>query len=194
MRLRVYDDKAHRTLRGRSACPFGRSVRKGDPIVRFDLLAGDQLIVDRLSFNFVRPTVGQGFVFRSDDIPGIMRRYGAEFLIKRLIGAPGDRIEIRDPMIYRNGAPITGSVAFDLNARKVAPYLGYENAKRTDSRYSMLFPGEVVTVPENVYLALGDNSHNSLDGRFWGFVPEKDVVGHPLFIYYPFTRRFGTAK
>ena len=49
-------------------------------------------------------------------------------------------------------------------------------------------------VPESSYLALGDNSMNSFDGRFWGFVPAKDVVGRPLFIYYPFTRRWGPAK
>ena len=97
-------------------------------------------------------------------------------------------------MIYRNGAPITGSKAFELNADRVCPYKGYFNASHDDSRYSMLFPGETIRVPEHAYLAMGDNSHDSFDGRFWGYVPEKDVVGRPLFIYYPFTRRWGTAK
>jgi len=41
---------------------------------------------------------------------------------------------------------------------------------------------------------MGDNSGNSSDGRVWGFVPEKDVIGRPLFIYYPFTRRWGVAR
>jgi signal peptidase I len=68
------------------------------------------------------------------------------------------------------------------------------NAQHDDSRYSILFPGEPVTVPPRSYLALGDNSHNSMDGRYWGFVPEKDVVGKPLFIYYPFTSRWGTSR
>ena len=97
-------------------------------------------------------------------------------------------------MILRNGSPITGAAAFDLNARQESPYRGYANATHEDSRYSILFRGETVTVPQRGYLALGDNSHNSFDGRFWGFVPEKDVVGRPLFIYFPFTRRWGTAK
>ncbi|HEY5080112.1 MAG TPA: signal peptidase I, partial [Opitutaceae bacterium] len=192
MQLRVYDDRED--LYEAERVPMGRSVRAGDPVVRFDLLAGDQLFVDRVSFNFVRPTVGQGFVFRSDDIPGIMRRYGAEFLIKRLVGAPGDKIEVRDPAIYRDGKPITGSVAFDLNAGKVRPYRGYANAVGGDPQFSLLFKGETITVPPNSYLAMGDNSHNSFDGRYWGYVPAKDVVGRPLFIYYPLTRRFGTAK
>jgi len=139
--------------------------------------------------------VGQGFVFRTDNIPEIVRRYGDQYFIKRLIGVPGDRIEIREPMIYRNGAPITGSRAFDLNARRVFPYNGYLNASpEGDPSFSQLFKGETITVPDHSYLALGDNSGNSFDGRFWGFVPARDVVGRPLFIYYPFTRRWGTAK
>jgi signal peptidase I len=174
--------------------PIGKTVRAGQPIVRFDILTGDQLFVDRVSYNFVRPAVGQGFVFRTDHIPDIMREYGAQYYIKRLIGVPGDRIEIREPMIYRNGAPITGSKAFALNAGRVGFYRGYFNASHEEGRYRMLFKGETITVPPDGYLALGDNSRDSFDGRFWGFVPAKDVVGRPLFIYYPLTRRWGTAR
>jgi signal peptidase I len=174
--------------------PVGRTARAGQPIVRFDILTGDQLFVDRVSYNFVRPSVGQGFVFRTDNIPDIMREYGAQYYIKRLIGVPGDRIEIREPGIVRNGAPITGSKAFELNSGRVGLYRGYFNATHQDGRFSMLFKGETITVPPDRYLALGDNSHDSFDGRFWGYVPAKDVVGRPLFIYYPLTRRWGTAK
>jgi signal peptidase I len=174
--------------------PMGKTVRAGEPIMRFDVLAGDQLFVDRVSYQFMRPRVGQGFVFRTDHIPEIERAYGDQYFVKRLIGVPGDSIEMREPMILRNGAPIAGSKAFELNADRVSPYRGYFNAMHSDSRYSMLFPGETIKVPERGYLALGDNSHDSFDGRFWGFVPEKDVVGRPLFIYYPFTKRWGTAK
>jgi signal peptidase I len=174
--------------------PMGIKVRAGQPILQFDVLAGDQLFVDRVSYQFTRPRVGQGFVFRTDHIPEIERAYGDQYFVKRLIGTPGDSIEVREPMIFRNGAPITGSTAFELNADRVFPYKGYFNASHDDSRYSMLFPGETIRVPDHAYLAMGDNSHDSFDGRFWGYVPEKDVVGRPLFIYYPFTRRWGTAK
>jgi signal peptidase I len=81
--------------------PLGRSVKAGEPIVRFDILTGDQLFVDRVSYNFFRPTVGQGFVFRTDNIPVIERTFGAQYFIKRLIGAPGDDIEMREPMILQ---------------------------------------------------------------------------------------------
>lgn len=183
-------DRFYETIR----VPLGRFVHAGDPIVRFDVMTGDQLFVDRVSYQFVRPTVGQGFVFRTDHIPEIESTFGDQYFIKRLIGVPGDSIELNEPMIFRNGAPITGSVTFDLNARRVSPYRGYFNATHDDARYSQLFKGEKITVPARSYLALGDNSHDSFDGRFWGFVPEKDVVGRPLFIYYPFTRRWGTAR
>lgn len=192
--IRVQADESQEDTYPADLVPLGKSVRAGDPIVRFDLMAGDQLFVDRVTYQFMRPEVGQGFVFRTDNIPDIARRFGAQYYVKRLVGRPGDQIEIKDPVIYRNGAPITGSVAFDLNARRVSPYLGYSNASREDPQYTQLFEGETVTVPEHGYLAMGDNSHNSFDGRFWGFVPEKDVVGRPLFIYYPFTKRWGTAK
>jgi signal peptidase I len=192
--VRVQLDESRSETYEAERLPLGRSVKAGEPIVRFDILAGDQLFVDRVSYNFVRPAVGQGFVFRTDHIPDIERAYGAQYFIKRLVGTPGDRIEIREPAIMRNGAPITGSEAFNMNARREGPYRGYANASRDDPRYSQLFPGDAITVPGRGYLALGDNSHNSFDGRFWGFVPEKDVVGRPLFIYFPFTRRWGTAK
>jgi signal peptidase I len=53
--------------------------------------------------------------------------------------------------------------------------------------------GDVLDVPEHSYFAMGDNSPRSKDSRMWGFVPEKDVVGRPLFIYYPLTKRWGLA-
>ena len=167
------------------------AVRKGAPIVRFELLTGDQLVVDRLSYNFMPPRVGQGFVFRTDHIRDIGKQ---DFYVKRLIGVPGDKVAIKAPTIYRNGKPIEGSAAFALNAAKVAPYRGYFNADKREPRFSYLFPDETVTVPANSYLALGDNSASSFDGRYWGFVPDKDVIGHPLFIYYPFTTRWGVAR
>ena len=174
--------------------PMGRMVHAGEAILRFDVLAGDQLFVDRVSYQFMRPAVGQGFVFRTDHIPEIERAYGDQYFVKRLVGVPGDSIELKEPVLYRNGAPITGAKAFEMNAGRVSPYRGSFNATHEDSRYSQLFPGETIKVPEHDYLALGDNSHDSFDGRFWGFVPEKDVVGRPLFIYFPFSRRWGPAR
>jgi len=170
--------------------PLGRTVRAGEPVLRFDLMTGDQLFVDRITYHFLPPKVGQGFVFRTGHIAGIPVD---EYYIKRLIGVPGDVIEIKQPQLYRNGAPITGSTTFELNARRVGLYRGYFNGDAAmGARY--LGPGKTLTVPAGSFFALGDNSFNSADGRYWGFVPGPDVIGRPLFVYYPFTHRWGPAR
>jgi signal peptidase I len=53
--------------------------------------------------------------------------------------------------------------------------------------------GVKVEIPPDRYMAMGDNSASSLDSRYWGSIPAKDVVGRPLLIYYPFTKRWGPA-
>ena len=165
----------------------GKHVRAGERAFAFDELTGDQLFVDRMSYHFIRPTVGSGFVFRTGNIPDIARQFGDQYYIKRLTGVPGDKLEIKAPALYRNGAPITGSSAFAANAKQLGNYSGYTSLGN-------LAPGQTVEVPKNSYFALGDNSGNSQDGRYWGFVPAKDVVGRPIFVYYPFTSRWGPAR
>ena len=177
------------TSRGRVTVQFlrtGKTVKTGERLLSFDILTGDQLFVDRASYHFVRPKVGDGFVFRTGNIPQLARQGGDQYYIKRLVGVPGDTLRIEDSTLFRNGEPITGAPAFDKNARQAERYVGYrqEGAFRD---------GAEVTIGEHEYMALGDNSANSLDGRYWGTVPGKDVVGRPLFIYYPFTTRWGPA-
>ncbi|MBI2812773.1 MAG: signal peptidase I [Opitutae bacterium] len=185
--------------------PIGKHVRKGETILSFDILTGDLLFVDRLSYNFIRPPVGSGFVFRTGNIksPAIQDATGgvSQYYVKRLVGIPGDTLEIKAPALFRNGQPIEGADAFGKNARREGKYPGYTNnnggpmmADGMQASDGMLPLGAKVTVPPNSYFALGDNSPRSLDSRFWGFVPEKDVVGRPLFIYYPLTSRWGPAR
>jgi len=169
----------------------------GRPFLSFDIITGDQLFVDRMSYHFVAPKVGQGFVFRTDRIESRFMRDATtgqqleQYYIKRLVGVPGDELEIREPVIYRNGRPIEGSVAFDSNARLIEPYRGYSNSP---ARGMFLGRDEKLTVPAASYFTMGDNSGNSQDGRYWGFVPAKDVVGRPILVYYPFTEHWGPAR
>ena len=174
--------------------PLGRSVKKGEKILSFDILTGDLLFVDRLTYNFFPPKVGQGFVFKTDNIhsPNMEKPPGSgnqikQYYIKRLVGTPGDTLEVKEPVLWRNGQPITGADAFGRNARREGKYPGYNNVRS-------LMPGVQLTIPEHDYFAMGDNSPDSADSRYWGFVPEKDVVGRPLFIYYPLTKRWGPAQ
>jgi signal peptidase I len=165
----------------------GKHVKAGERVLAFDELTGDQLFVDRMSYHFIRPNVGSGFVFRTGNIPDIAIQFGDQYYIKRLVGVPGDTLEIKTPVLYRNGAQITGSSAFEANAKRLGNYGGY-------IAYGNLALGRTLSVPENRYYALGDNSGNSQDGRYWGFVPAKDVVGRPIFVYYPFSKRWGPAR
>ena len=87
----------------------------------------------------------------------------------------------------RNGQPITGSTAFDANGSRSGNYSGY-------LALGELAPGRKLAIPKKNYFAMGDNSANSQDSRYWGFVPAKDVVGRPLFVYYPFTKHWGPAR
>jgi signal peptidase I len=153
----------------------------------FDILTGDQLFVDRMSYHFVRPSVGSGFVFRTGNIPGIANTYGDQYYIKRLVGVPGDTLEIKNYTLYRNGAPITGADAFAKNAKQEDNYVGYRNE-------GLLAANAKLTLKPNEFFAMGDNSANSADGRYWGTVPAKDVVGRPILVYYPFTRHWGPAR
>ncbi|MEN9635725.1 MAG: signal peptidase [Verrucomicrobiota bacterium] len=165
----------------------GKKVRSGERALSFDELTGDQLFVDRFSYHFFQPSVGNGFVFRTGNIPDIVRQYGDQYYIKRLVGTPGDQLEIKDSALFRNGQPIAGSKAFDGNAKRVDRYTGYV-------AMGVLKPGDRITVPADRYFALGDNSSNSQDGRYWGYVPGKDVVGRPFLVYFPFTRHWGAAQ
>lgn len=172
----------------------GRMVKQGERVLSFDILTGDQLFVDRMSYNFVRPKVGDGFVFHTGNIPVLSDTQGDQYYIKRLVGTPGDVMEVKEPVLYRNGKPITGAPAFDKNAHRTGKYTGYFNGTpRADYPNAQLFVDQQITVPARSYLPMGDNSANSLDGRYWGFVKDKDVVGRPLCIYYPFSRRWGIA-
>lgn len=187
--------------------PTGKKVKKGESVMSFDILTGDLLFVERISYNFVQPKVGSGFVFktgniRSPEMQDVAGNQISQYYVKRLVGTPGDTLEIKAPVLYRNGKPIEGSDAFGKNARREGKYPGYTNNSGGPlmldgvqaSGDGTLPAGATVTVPANSFYALGDNSPRSKDSRFWGFVPEKDVVGRPLFIYFPLTSRWGPAR
>jgi signal peptidase I len=150
------------------------------------------LFTDRFSYHFIRPSVGSGILFQTGKVPSIAKTGKPdEYYIKRLVGIPGDILEIKEPVLFRNGEPITGSSAFDLNARRQDKYRGYLNASLGHGEY--LSKGQSIVVPPDSFMALGDNSGNSEDSRYWGFIPKEAVIGRPLFTYYPFSRRWGPA-
>ncbi len=173
------------------ALPMNATVQAGDPLMRFDITLGDALFVDRISYHFKRPKVGDPFVFRTNDIREELGRltgdYTDKYYIKRIGGVGGETLEIKDSALLVDGEPRDEVEAFGRNAAQEGEYGGYLN-------HTLLAEGRKLTIPEDKFVALGDNSANSLDSRYWGFVPEKSVIGKAIFIYYPFTKRWGAAE
>lgn len=166
--------------------------KKGQTFLNFDILGGDMLFVDRFSYNFVKPKVGDSIVFLTKYCDGMTAMNNGvpddKYYIKRLVGKGGDVLSIKDNTLYINGKPasVDDSPAFPRNANKIKGYCGYKP-------YGAFSDGRSVKVEPHFYYALGDNSENSLDSRYWGQVPEKAVVGRSLIIFYPFSARWGPS-
>ena len=177
--------------RGKPYLKTGRFFKRGKTVLAFEILTGDALFVDRFSYHFVRPDIGDPFVFRTRDIPGITRQHNGipvdKYYIKRLVGKGGDILQVKGGTLYRNELPIEGAEAFSLNADGFGEYGGYSNRDR-------LRVGATDTVGGQNYYAMGDNSDESSDSRVWGFVPQSEIIGRAFFIYYPFTKRWGPAR
>ncbi len=189
---------------GGIAIPTNHKLQAGQSVLDFDIDTGDMLFVDRFTYNFIPPKVGDPIVFRTNEIPGLVdKKTGApaeQYYIKRLVGQAGDTLEVREPVLYRNGEPIEGADAFQKNSEQIEDYPGYKAMWRLSS-------GQTDTVPEGYVYAMGDNSPASYDSRGWGmglpsaladkpnlnYVPEKEVIGEAFFIFYPFTHRWGLA-
>ncbi|MEM9226421.1 MAG: signal peptidase I [Verrucomicrobiota bacterium] len=188
------------------------SFEQGQPALDFDILTGDMLFVDRFTYNFAKPEVGDPFVFRTDKIEGLRSSDGSpddKYYIKRLVGVPGDVLEIRPPYLYRNGKPIEGAPAFARNFEQEGLYNGYEFM-------GWMKAGDTELIPPGYFFAVGDNSPQSYDSRGWAspdygniyapattakiqgepvnMVPETEVVGQAIFIFYPFSSRWGIAE
>jgi signal peptidase I len=220
------------TLRDHFNVSPGRTLHRDEVIARGAIDTGDQVFVDKFSYNFVKPHRGDVFVFRTNNITMIREDpvTGAPFYIKRLGGLPGDRLRIEPPRLFINDVPaekIAYGFARVIGARP--PYRGYsegplnltelerqlqqartarETALKSGSteRMAQLQAQEQelmqrveeirthLQVPPHNYFALGDNSYNSFDSRYWGPVPEENLVGRGLFVYWPFNWHWGLIR
>jgi signal peptidase I len=159
------------------------------------LLVGDYLLVDKLHYG--SPGVFGSLMpyepVRHGDI--VVFRYPVrpnEHFVKRVIGLPGDRIHLENKRVYVNDQPLTEPYVHlrrgsyeefrDNFPANPAPYTdvtaGWLRQMRT------LVRGGELVIPANSYFVLGDNRDNSLDSRYWGFVPRENVIGRPLLIYW----------
>jgi signal peptidase I len=135
----------------------------------------DHVIVDRLSYWFSPPQRGDLAVFRTTGIAGISGE-GPSF-VKRVIGLPGERIEIRDGHLFADGR--------QLNENDGIPTMLFYSVP-TSLPHSFNSDG-IYLVPDDAYFVLGDNSRNSFDSRYWGYVPRTNIYGRVSRVYYPFS-------
>jgi signal peptidase I len=132
------------------------------------LLVGDHLLVSRFGYSAEVPFTGiRATLWRTPERQELIvfrsKQAGSPDLVKRIIGVPGDTVEIRNHAAWINGRPL------------VEPYLNTSNGGMDDFG--------PVTVPAGNFFVMGDNRGNSYDSRFWGFVPREAIVGSPVIIY-----------
>ena len=183
-------------------------AKLGQRIWSGDVISGDQVFVNRFAWYFRPPRVGDTMVFTTDGIPGLE---GGQHYIKRLCGLPGQTISFDPPYLTIDGnrALEPESVLRKAEQRPSAtrgysfpPYdfthlRQFGNPQthyRTALQSALAEPGDSLTLGETQFLALGDNSPNSYDGRYWGPVPRRNLVGPASCVYWPFSCRWGKVK
>ncbi|HUF63443.1 MAG TPA: signal peptidase I [Verrucomicrobiales bacterium] len=166
-----------------------KRVTEGAVLAQGYVDTGDQVLVNKFAYHFRPPRRGEVFVFTTKGITGIEvpPEMGSQHYIKRLAGTPGDTLEIREPELFLNGER-----AQEAGFRRVMEageegYRGYE-----EHRGGMRM--NEVRLGAREYFALGDNSFSSSDSRSWGVVPESNLVGPGLLVYWPFDKHFGWIR
>jgi signal peptidase I len=130
------------------------------------LQIGDRLVIEKVFYRFRPPAAGDVIVF---DPPKLLQEYGYaadRAFIKRIVGTPGDRIQVHNGRVYRNDQPLS------------------EVYIAEPPKYEM----PTVTVPENQFFVMGDNRNNSNDSHVWGFLPKENIIGRAVFRFWTFDR------
>lgn len=165
------------------------------------LLIGDHVIVDRIQpapkNSWLGPLIpyrdvqrGDIVVFMSPQTPGL-------HIVKRIIGVPGDHIHLRRGVVYRNGERL--SEPYVLHDRDYPSDNYRDNFPAVPppdfdpniwDKWRAEFPsriqGDDIVVPPNAYFGMGDHRGISLDSRYWGFIPRRNIIGRPLLVYWSF--------
>ncbi len=124
----------------------------------------DRLVIDKVSYHFKAPSRGDIVVFHPPAAAGA--QFSHEAFIKRVIGLPGEVIEIKNGKVYADGTALT------------EPY--------TEAPPDYTWGPK--TVPQDSYLMLGDNRNNSDDGHVWGFLPSDRIIGRATIRFWPLDR------
>jgi len=141
------------------------------------LQIGDHLLVNKFIYGVRLPFTGSMLIpFKEPDRGDVVvfkfpKDRSVDY-IKRVIGTPGDTVEVREKKVYINGEPVD-----DPHAHISSPSVLSANASPRDNFGPVL-------VPEGRIFVMGDNRDNSFDSRFWGFVEQKDILGKAFILYW----------
>jgi len=169
------------------------------------LLIGDHVFVNRVQFSprttWVGPLLPYRNIHREDVVVFLSPSVPGLYVVKRVIGIPGDRIHLRDGVVYRNGEKLDEPYLYPPSPDEMADPVrdNYrdnfpaapppENGNVTPA-WRLLLPqyihGDDLVVPPDSYFGMGDHRDVSLDSRYWGFIPKANVIGRPMFIYWSF--------
>ncbi|HPS29413.1 MAG TPA: signal peptidase I [bacterium] len=179
---------------------------------------GDNLFVAMFAYGLTMPFASNQFVEfgnpeRGEIITFTEPNPAGKALVKRVVGVPGDSILISGVDVYVNGTKLerefTGKVTYTSSRGKVVTASQYLEKNQDGRQYKVIYNDEMTdlarseiegyckycnrsfTVPERSFFAMGDNRDDSLDSRFWGFVPRENLQGKPLFVW--FSIQFGDS-
>lgn len=146
------------------------------PWMKPSILAGDHIIVNKLAYQDHSPEYGDIVVFKYPEDE-------SKVFVKRIIGIPGDNIELRKKVVYVNGQALEES----QYTQHVDPRIIEKSINPRDHM-------DAITVPADSYFVLGDNRDQSLDSRFWGFVKKDKILGKASRIYWSWDKDSKTVR
>lgn len=128
------------------------------------LQVNDRVLIEKVSYHFTSPKRYDIVVMKPTD--ALLKLNVHDALIKRIIGLPGEQIQVKHGKVYVNHQPLKEDYVADQPA----------------------YAWGAKTIPPNSYLVLGDNRNYSFDGHNWGFVPSGNIIGQAVLRFYPFNR------
>ena len=162
------------------------------------LSMGDHLFVERFSLYLKPPQRGEVMIFTTDGLNVGGEPLSASsgfYYVKRLMALPGDTVRIRENQLYVKPAGGKEFIPIQSLAPRTARLYsgrgGYQGHLSSMGDYRLFGVEEDYMIPADHYFMLGDNSSFSLDSRFFGAVPRRNLVGRSWFIFWPFSRRWG---
>jgi signal peptidase I len=165
------------------------------------LLVGDHVLVNRIQFapatSWARSVIPYDQIRRGDIVVFLSPQTPGLHVVKRVIGVPGDRIHLRNGIVYRNGEKLDEPYVLHDPDNTFYAYRDNFPAVRPPTfdpniwdvwrvKLPSYIEGEDIVVPPDSYFGMGDHRSVSLDSRYWGFIPRQNIIGRPMFIYWSF--------